>query len=96
MRTVTLKDGTQYELDWCNADKGVLNINVVSTDSIVELAAKFGNREINCEIHASYGESQPEMIYEGYTELYSIMVDSWRTGTTMIMLMTPERKAQDI
>lgn len=96
MRTVTLKDGTQYELDWCSADKGVLHVNVVSSDSIVELATKFGNREINCEIHASYGESQPDTVYEGYTELHSIAVDSWSSGTTMVRLMTPERKAQDM
>lgn len=98
MKTITLTDGTQYEFDWCHGDKGILNINIVSgATNIVELAIKFGNRELTSCISVFYGEeSQFNQEYKGYTELYAISIDGWQTGTTLITLMTPERKEQAI
>ena len=94
MRILTLNDGTEYELDWCHGDKGILNINIVSGASIVELATKFSNPEATSHIHATFGDTTFDQDYDGYTELYSISIDSWKTGTTLITLMKPDRIAQ--
>lgn len=92
MRTLTLKDGTQYELDWCNGDKGIFYANIITDASIAELAGVFGDEDRTSVIHADLGSSF-EKTYEGYTKLQSISVGSWSTGTTLITLYTPEREA---
>lgn len=90
MRTLTLSDGTEYELDWCHADKGIFNINIRTSDSFMEIAMKFGNRELTSRMIAKYGEDH-EDVYEGYTELQSIQLDGWETGSVLITLFTPAR-----
>lgn len=85
-----LNDGTEYELDWCHADKGIFNINIKTTESFMEIAVKFGNRELTNRITAKYGDDH-ENVYEGYTELQSIQLDGWVTGSVLITLFTPAR-----
>ena len=86
MRTLKLNDDTVYELDWCHADKGVFNINIVTDESFMEIATKFGNRELTSHITAQYGPDSDPVEYDGYTELQSIQMDSWQTGTVLIRL----------
>ena len=90
MRTLTLSDGTSYELDWCHADKGIFNLNIKTTDSFMDVAIKFGNRELTNRITATYGEDH-EDVYEGYTELQSIQLDGWTTGSVLITLFNEAR-----
>jgi len=91
MRTLTLNDGTVYELDWCHADKGIFNINIVTDASFMEVASKFGNHELTNHIVTQYGPDSEPTEYDGYTELQSIQLDSWQTGTVLIMLFSKAR-----
>ena len=88
MPTLTLNDGTQYELDWCNADKGIFNINLVTEESFLNLAMKFSNPECTSHITSTHN-CEDTRTYDGYTELRYINVNSWRTGTTLICLTKP-------
>lgn len=90
MLSLTLSDGTVYELDWCHADKGIFNANIKTADSFVEIAMKFGNRELTSRMIAKYGEDH-EDVYEGYTELQSIQLDGWETGSVLITLFNTAR-----
>lgn len=90
MTTLTLNDSTTYNLDWCNADKGIFNINLETDQTFLELAVKFGDHQLTSRITAQYGEAKQD-VYEGYTELRSIQFDMWRTGTVLITLLLPER-----
>jgi len=91
MATLTLSDGTEYSLDWCNADKGIFNINLETDQSFLELAVKFGDRQLTNRITAKYNE-ETQRVYEGYTELRTIQFDMWRTGTVLITLLLPEKQ----
>lgn len=88
MRSLKLSDGTTYAVEWCNADKGVFHINLETDESFMDIAAKFGNPELTRTIRVDFGYEE-ERIYEGYTVLRSITVDSWRTGTTLVVLLLP-------
>lgn len=90
MATLTLNDGTTYNLDWCNADKGIFNINLETDQTFLELAVKFGDRQLTNRITATYND-ELQKVYEGYTELRSIQFDMWRTGTVLITLLLPEK-----
>lgn len=90
MRTLTLSDGTSYTLDWCHADKGVFNLNVITDEPFINLATKFSDRQLTATITASYGDDY-QTVYEGYTELQSIQKDGWQTGSVLITLFTPAR-----
>ena len=93
MRTITLTDGTTYELDWCNGDKGIFNANIITKSSFSELAIKFSNPELTSKIVAKYGEDEENWrVHEGYTVLQSISFDNWRTGTVLVTLYKPERQ----
>lgn len=90
MATLTLSDGTEYALDWCNADKGIFNINIETDQSFIELAVKFGDRQLTNRITAAYNDDL-QKVYEGYTELHTIQFDMWSTGTVLITLLLPEK-----
>ena len=90
VRTLTLNDDTIYELDWGHGDKGILNVNIKTDESFIELAVKFSNRELTKHIVLKFGEASTE-VYDGYTELQSIQKDADITGTTLIRLFTPAR-----
>lgn len=83
-----LNDGTEYELDWCNGDRGIFYGNIVTEDNIIQLATKFSDPENTRHIVAEYG-AETILTYDGYTQLRSISFDSWRTGTVMIALTMP-------
>lgn len=92
MRTLTLADGTEFELDWCNGDKGIFYANIVTDKSFPELAAKFFNPELTRSIHCVAGDNY-DKTFEGYTELKSIAIDSWSTGTVLVTLAIPDMVA---
>ena len=89
MRILTLNDGTIYEVDWCHADKGIFNINLITKESFIALASKFSDPECTSRITVAFGEDHVT-VHEGYTELKFINIDSWTTGTTLICLMQPD------
>ena len=89
MRKITLTDGTTYELDWCNGDKGIFFANLITDADFIELVTKFSNPDLTSTMTVSFGDDDNPRIYEGYTMLKSIAVDDWRTGTTMVSLVMP-------
>lgn len=89
MRTLTLNDGTEYELDWGNSDRGIANFNIITKSSFAELATKFSNPEATSRIVAKFDENQ-ETVHEGFTELRSISYGGWSTGSVLITLAIPE------
>ncbi len=90
MRTLTLTDGTTYEVDWCNADYGIFNINLKTDKNFLELANKFGDHQLTKRIVIKLDEEN-EKTYSGYTVLRSIQFDMWRSGTVLITLVLPEK-----
>lgn len=90
MATLSLSDGTTYDLDWCNADRGIFNINLKTDQTFMELAVKFGDHQLTNRITVKYGEEKEDS-YEGYTLLRSMQFDMWRTGTVLITLLLPEK-----
>lgn len=92
MRTLTLTDGTVYEFDWCNGDKGIFHANLITDQSFPELVAKFCNPELTRTIHCVAGDNY-DKTFEGYTELKSVAIDGWQTGTVLITLVMPSLAA---
>lgn len=90
MTTLTLNDGTTFNIDWCNADYGIFNINLVTDKTFLELANKFGDHQLTERIVVKYGEDT-EKVYEGFTILRSIQYDMWRSGTVLVTLLLPEK-----
>lgn len=90
LRWITLTDGTQYEADWCNGDKGVLFMNLITDASFMELVQKFSDLSLIAPIIYHISQDN-EKAFEGYTRLKSINFDDWRTGTVMVTLTEPEK-----
>jgi len=87
MRKLILADGSEYELDWCHGD-ALFYANIVTTDAFPDLATVFYNPNKTIKMEAEYGPEN-KRVYEGYTELVSIQIGSWRSGTTLITLKKP-------
>lgn len=85
MRTIKLNDGSIYECDWCNGDQGILNINIITDETIADLAIRFSNPD-NTSTIVDHINDNTEIVYENYTSLHSISRDRWRTGTILITL----------
>ena len=86
-----LTDGTEYDVDWCNADRGVFHINLITSAPFPELASKFYDSNLTKNIAVENGDGT-RTIYEGYTALQSIVLDNWGSGTVMITLVVPGRE----
>ena len=85
MRTIKLKDGTVYDCDWCHGDQGILNINIISDQTIADLAVRFSNPD-NTSVIIDHINDETENVYRNYTSLHSISRDKWRSGTILITL----------
>lgn len=88
-RALTLNDGTQYEVDWCNADKGIFHVNLITDSSFVDLVTMFSNPENVRIMHYQIADEEVRE-FEGYTALKSIMIDEWSTGSVLITLAEPD------
>ena len=88
-RMLKLKDNTIYEVDWANGDRGILNLNLITDESFIEIATKFSNKELTDSMEYRISEENVE-IFEGYTELSSIAFDDWSSGTVLVILKKPE------
>lgn len=88
-KTLTLKDGTSYDVDWANGDRGILNLNLVTDKSFMSLATKFSDKDLTNSMEYRISEENAET-FEGYTELQSIAFDGWSSGTVLVILKKPE------
>lgn len=68
MRTITLADGTVYEVTRCGADGGYLWLNLKDDLSMVEAVQVFDDPTKTITITHDY-DGNDHVIFEGYTKL---------------------------
>ena len=84
MRTIVLADGTTYNCEWCSNMDGLLDMNLYTDASVIELVAAFGDPDKTARIELRYGDVVK--VYEGYTVLRTLSVAGWKPDTTLIIM----------
>ena len=82
--TIKLNDGTEYDVGWCGASRGVLSMDLIGEHDFLELARTFTNARKTERIECHYGEMCT--LYEGFTRLLEITVGGWAEGNVLVCL----------
>ena len=82
MNKIKLNDGTEYAARWCGEASEILTANIITEQSIDNVAKIFANTKKNCEITFFYGEMST--VYSGFTKL--ILVNGSTDGEYIVSL----------
>ena len=92
MSVLVLNNGSEYNIEWCNGQRGVFSTSLITKKGIADLAIEFSNPEVTKVMKAYlWGLDREPDVYEGYTVLKSIVLDNISPGTALITLVTTQR-----
>ena len=88
MYQITMNDGTQYSVNWCGVFSGILNIQLITDETLLQVASKFSDTSATETIEFHYGEMTTE--HTGFTILNMVQDQRWQSGGVMVQLRKGE------
>lgn len=85
MRKIILANGAEYDCQWCAAMDGKLDMNLVTDQTMPQLAAAFGDPANTARIILQYTTDLQD-VFEGYTVLKVLSDGGWTDGTVLVIL----------